>query len=214
MPDRDDGFSIADVSTVLLDDAKVRKLARRCPDDGELSARIVVYMATLLASWREGRRLTASESESWIEPTEERLADLREVALFDAQNRVINRAWERYFRPAWERREQARSAGRKGASRRWGGDSDPIATPSDPIADDYQPHGDRMPDRPTVSPTDKPSVSPSDLAPTVGPKKNGSIDREERIRQLREKAADPSVSEAIREISAQEADRLEAGYVN
>src|SRR5688500_18737060 len=108
MSNRDDGFPIADISTVLLDDAKVRKLARRCPEDGELSARLVIYMATLLASWREGRRLTASEAESWIEPSDERLADLREVALFDAQNRILARAWERYFRPAWERREQAR----------------------------------------------------------------------------------------------------------
>lgn len=175
MSSRDDGFSIADISTVLLDDAKVRKLARRCPDDGELAAHIVVYMATLLVSWREGHRVTASDAESWVEPTEERLVNLREVGLFDAQNRVTATAWEHYFKPAWERREQARANGRKGAARRWGGDGDPIATGS-------QPDSGSMPDRPTVLPTGSPSVLPTDTptsTPPGGSKKRASSKEEE-----------------------------------
>ena len=176
MSNRDDGFPIADISTVLLDDAKMRKLARRCPDDGSLAASIVVYMATLLGSWREGRRLSASEAESWVEPTDQRIADLREVGLFDAQSRIPSAAWERHFRPAWERREAARASGRKGAAKRWGGDSDPIATDSDPIGSGKGTDGVSMPDRPT----DQPSVSPSVLppaSPSNGSRKNGSSDR-------------------------------------
>jgi hypothetical protein len=190
MSNRDDGFPIADVSTVLLDDAKMRKLARLCSDDSALSSAIVVYMATLLGSWREGRRLTASEAESWIEPTDERTALLRSVDLFDAQNRVLNRAWERYFRPAWERRETARANGRKGAARRWGSDGDPIAPPSDGIAGASQVDSGSMPDKPTVLPSDlltgSPSVLPSS-SPSNGNKKNGSKepDAEREARRLR-----------------------------
>lgn len=168
MSNRDDGFPIADVSTTLLDDPKVRKLSKRYPDDGALAASICVFMATLLGSWREGRRLTASEAESWIEPTDERLADLRDVGLFDAKNRVNAKAWEAWFRPAWERREQARANGRKGAARRWGIDSDPIP-------DGSQPDGRSMPDKPTDRPPVSPSVSPS-INPASSPsgdKKNG-----------------------------------------
>lgn len=161
---RDDGFQTADISTVLLDDAKVRKLARRCPDDGELAAALVVYIATVLGSWREGRRLTASETESWVDPNPERMGHLQAVGLLDAAGRVPSPAWERHFRPAWERREGARAGGRKGAARRWGSDGDPMTDLLD--SDDTL-----MPDRPTVLPSVLPTDSEQSGARS--PRKNG-----------------------------------------
>lgn len=181
MSNRDDGFPIADISTVILDDAKMRKLAKRYPDDGTLAASIVVYMATLLGSWREGRRLTASEAESWVDPTDERLADLREVGLFDARNRVNAKAWEAWFRPAWERREAARANGRKGAARRWGSDSDPMPPPSNGMADGSQPDSGLMPDKPTVRPPYKPAFSPSVLPPASPPGDKKSAGQKTRV---------------------------------
>lgn len=217
---RDDGFSIADVSTVLLDDVKVRKLARRCPDDGELSTRIVIYMATLLVSWREGRRVTASDAESWVELSDDRLTDLREVGLFDAENRITAHAWVHYFKPAWERREQARANGRKGAARRWGWDGDPIATPSQPdsngVAGASQPDSGSMPDRPTVpsflptgSPSSRPPASPS------GDKKNGSKNQEteeERYARYLRLRDDPSQSADIRHAASKAVEQYEATH--
>ena len=116
--DRSAGFAIADIDSGLLEDPKVRKLARRLRADNDLGAALLVYIATMLGSWGEGRRLTAVEAESWVEPTPERVAQLQEVGLLDEAARIPAHAWARWFEPAFRRRDAMRVAGKKGADRR------------------------------------------------------------------------------------------------
>lgn len=117
MSDRDDGLSRADISTSALDDPKMRRLAQRLPDDGEYAAAVVVWMTTLLASWREGRRLSAGEAESWVAATPERLAALREVRLLDDEGRIPAHAWERHYGPAHQRVHRLRTLNPSGKSK-------------------------------------------------------------------------------------------------
>lgn len=113
---RDEGFAIADVSTALLDDGKVRHLWRLlAPDVSAMCEAMTVHEATLLASWREGRRVPAEQAAPiWLPVREEIVGRLVEVRLLDRSHRIPSGSWNGWFSPAFERREAKREGGRRG----------------------------------------------------------------------------------------------------
>lgn len=157
---RDEGFTIADISTVYLDDEKVRRLWRLLmPDVPAMCEAILVHEAAVLASWREGKRVTVDQAAPlWLPTRDEIVARLVEVGLLDSTRRVPARSWRSYFEPARVRRDARRVAGAaggkaSGAARRERSSNEPRTT----VRQKRTRPADR-PDRPSV-PSDKPSVS-------------------------------------------------------
>jgi hypothetical protein len=143
-----DGFRVADHDPRFLHDAKVRRLRREAPDDGEGAIRTLLYLALRDTSWHDGDRLQLEDADSPYEATPERTAALVSVGLIDGDRRIPAESWEGWFRPAWDRREKMRTAGREGNRKRWGRLSGP----------------DSGPDSPPVSPS---VPSDTDTAPSV-----------------------------------------------
>ena len=110
---RDDGFDVADMATGHLDDPKVKALWRElAPDQNRMSRALMLHFATLLASWRQGCRVTVDEAVPvWLEPDAELVAALVSTKMLD---RIPARSWKGWFGPAWDRREARREAGRRG----------------------------------------------------------------------------------------------------
>jgi hypothetical protein len=120
MPDeRDAGFRHADISTDLLADPKLMRLAKRIPDEAEYAATVLVYLAVVLASWKHARRVDAEEAEAIVTPNTERVAHLQAVSLLDDMGMVPERAWDRWMGPAMQRVEAKSAAGKAGAAARW-----------------------------------------------------------------------------------------------
>jgi hypothetical protein len=112
---RDDGFTVADVATGLLDDPKVRALWRELRDQGRMGHALALHMATLLASWRQGCRVRVDEAAPvWMECDAELIAALVKVRLLDRSGRLPSRSWDGWFGPAFARREVRRESGRLG----------------------------------------------------------------------------------------------------
>jgi hypothetical protein len=113
---REDGFDVADVATGHLDDPKVKALWRAlAPDQDRMSRALTLHLAVLLASWRQGCRVTVYEAVPvWLDPDAELVAALVTARLLDKSGRVPPRSWKGWFGPAWERREARRESGRKG----------------------------------------------------------------------------------------------------
>jgi hypothetical protein len=147
---RADGFSIADIDVGFLRDLKVRWLRQYIPDDA--AATTIVYIAVVLSSWEEGFRLSIAEADSPEDATPERIAALQTAELLDADGRIPLRAWESWFRPAWERRNEKRKGGIEGNRRRWHPDrlSD---TDSDTHSDSVSPSRPSVPSYPSVTPS-------------------------------------------------------------
>lgn len=107
---RDEGFETADVSVDLFDDDRVRKLARSVTVP-ELERAMIVYMAVLLASWREGRRVKPEDAAPLWLPSD-RLVNAPEllagVGLLDRQGRIPARTWAKWYDPVRERRSRNR----------------------------------------------------------------------------------------------------------
>ena len=112
---RDDGFEIADVSTALLDDPKVRDLWRQLGDECRMTHAITLYVATILASWRDGCRVPVADAVPvWLAPDGELVAALVRARLLDRHGKLPPRSWNGWFGPAYARREARRAAGRIG----------------------------------------------------------------------------------------------------
>lgn len=112
---RDAGFAIADVASGHLDDEKVRKLWRRLGSQAEMCEAVTLHLAVVLASWREGRRVTAAAATPlWLTASPESVAALVAVGLLDRTHRVPLRTWTEWFGAATARREARREAGRRG----------------------------------------------------------------------------------------------------
>jgi hypothetical protein len=113
---RDDGFEVADVAAGHLDDPKVKALWRALgPDQDRMSRALLLHLATLLASWRQGARVTVTEAVPvWLEPDAELVAALVDARLLDKSGRIPPRSWKGWFGPAWDRREKRRRAGALG----------------------------------------------------------------------------------------------------
>jgi len=149
---REDGFSRADIDATMLDDLKFRRLWKQLGHQGLMAEATAIYLATVLRSWHDAMPVEAEDAvPTWLNPTPETLAALVHVGLLDKDHRIPKRAFQAWFRPAWERRERWRQGGRVGAERRWGDQSgrqadrqagkaigEPIATPlaPRPVPDD------------------------------------------------------------------------------
>jgi hypothetical protein len=112
---RDDGFRIADVDSGYYDDEKVRRLWRALLDVPLMTEATTVHLTTVLASWREGRRVTAEEAAPlWLPVRAEVLAGLQTAGLLDRTGRVPVASWREWYEPALERKRARQEAGRKG----------------------------------------------------------------------------------------------------
>lgn len=159
-----DGFARADVDTSIYDDPKVRALARRLRDHVRTASAMTLYQATMLASWRAGRRLTIDESAPawWLDDPSDYLVDLQAVQLLDGEGRVPEHAFEAWAGRLIDRREAAADAGREGARRRWHPDE-----PPDPMGSDSGPDGGAMGPsmhQPASLPASRPARQPAGLA--------------------------------------------------
>lgn len=122
---RDDGFDVADVATGLFDDPKVKALWRAIGDQGRVSHALALHMATLLASWRQGNRVTVQEAAPlWLDPDPELVAALKKARLLDSAGRIPARSWRGWFEPASERRDLLRGRWSRANARRKGVKSD------------------------------------------------------------------------------------------
>lgn len=109
------GFPSANINVHLLEDPKVRRLWRRLGDPAAMATALTVHLAVVLASWREGDRVTVEEAvPDWLPLTAETTQALQSVGLLDRQLRIPRRSWEAWYVPAFDRREARREAGRMG----------------------------------------------------------------------------------------------------
>ena len=112
---RDDGFAIADLDTGYMDDAKVHDLWQRLRDPDKMSRALVLHSATVLASWRQGVRISAVQAAPlWLIVDADTLAALRAVRMLDRAGKLPKESWDRWVGPAMQRREVRREAGRTG----------------------------------------------------------------------------------------------------
>lgn len=153
------GFEVADTDTGLMSDPKVVALARSLRDTGQTFAALGVYEAVLLASWKQGERLTAEESlPGWaLDPVDDEIVALIETGLLDAEHRIPEAAWDKWFGTAFGRRQEKRdlaaAGGRATAAKTRGGT--PSTTPSG---------------APGITP---PSTAPGAVRPSVRPPRPG-----------------------------------------
>jgi len=161
------GFDRMDVSTSVADDHKFRVLARRHP---ELYAPAFAgYVGGLLATcWREGERLTLEESWppllAW-DPAA--VAALVEVGLVDAETRIPELAFEKWYGSAAERRRLGRERQLRADQKR--GHTRPVVSPGPPSSSDSQTDSTGSTDRPSVGTDASPAQVPT-LAPTLAPR--------------------------------------------
>ena len=112
---RGDGFAIADIASDYLDDEKVRRLWRRLGDVVTMCEALTLHQATVLASWRSGRRVTVDEAAPlWLPVSEVLVAELVAVGMIDRTRRVPARSWSSWYGPAEARRSARVEAGRLG----------------------------------------------------------------------------------------------------
>lgn len=108
---RDEGFAVADVSSSLLDDPKVKRLWRERlrPDAAAMDAAVVVHQATLLASWKLGERVPAEDAAPiWSEDVAVAIESLVAVGLLDRSHKIPVKSWRNWFGVAKARRDETR----------------------------------------------------------------------------------------------------------
>jgi hypothetical protein len=117
---RDAGrFRIADVDTGLIDDPKIRRLVRSFGDEAAAARAIVGYVATVLASWDHGDRVSLEDAApAWLTGLDDLGARLAEVGLLDAEGRIVDQAWSSWYSPAATRLEQTRERWRRANAKR------------------------------------------------------------------------------------------------
>jgi hypothetical protein len=109
---RTEGFDVMDVSTALLNDPKVKRLAREHPE--QLTTGFMAYVATMADSWRHGERVTVDDAwPTYLAFDEPAVAALKAVQLLDARGRVTTSGWRGYFESARDRREKTRERWRR-----------------------------------------------------------------------------------------------------
>lgn len=116
---RDDGFAVADLSTDLLDDPKVKALWRDLGDQGRMGHALTLYTATVLASWKAGARVPVTDAAPvWLVPDETLVSALTAAKLLDRTGRIPIKAWKSWFGPAADRREKLRTKWRRANEKR------------------------------------------------------------------------------------------------
>jgi hypothetical protein len=113
-----EGFQRGDLDTGLMDDPKVRALARRLRSTQATGAAVALYVAVIAASWREGRRLTLTEALPawWLDEAVEMADALTDVGLLDRDQQIPDHAWESWFGPARDRVADFRARASRGGS--------------------------------------------------------------------------------------------------
>lgn len=117
---RDAGFSRADIDTGLLADPKVGRLVRQLRDPQGVAAAMCIYTGLVLASWREGRRVTVDECLPawWIDDAAIVQGQLAAAGLVDMDGRIPEHAWTSWYEPANERREMTLERWRRANDRK------------------------------------------------------------------------------------------------
>lgn len=139
-----------------LDDPKMRALWQNLKDPERMARAVVLHAATVLASWRQGERVSVTQAAPlWLLVDDELVTALRAAKLIDRAGKVPAGSWSEWFGPAFDRRETRRESGRAG------GYAKAQRSPSDATATPQRTHGDALPVRPSVpsGPTDRPSVN-------------------------------------------------------
>jgi hypothetical protein len=151
---RDDGFTIADVDSSYFEDAKWREAWQTLRDPDQMAKAVCIHASTLLASWRQGERLTVRQSAPlWLLVDDALVALLQACGLLDDNARIPVASWDQWFGAAFTRREARRESGRIG------GKAPGKHRPSEPQATLDDRSTDAEPVRPSVPsvPTDRPS---------------------------------------------------------
>lgn len=116
---RDDGFTVMDVSTDIVNDPKVRKLFRVSPDHAP--AAFIAFIATLGESWKAGRRVRIDDSwPGYLDYDQGAVDALMTVGLVDRRGLLSLKAWEGWFGVAKTRRDVSRERWRRENERRRG----------------------------------------------------------------------------------------------
>ena len=155
---RDEGFPIADISTAMLDDPKIKTLARTLRDEATMSKAVVLYLAAVLASWGAGDRATAEDAAPlWLTPDADLLTKLEVVGLLTPDHRIPERTWKAWHGPAYDRRQSYKERGQLGGLRAHGARTreEAEALQQSPAIAQLQP-----PYTPTVLPTDRQANRP------------------------------------------------------
>lgn len=104
---RSDGFAVMDVSTSIVHDPKFRQLHRERPE--HVAAAFMAYMATLGESWKAGRRVSVTEAWPALLPFDaDVVASMIRVRLVERGGLPPRKAWDGWYRPAFERRVRSR----------------------------------------------------------------------------------------------------------
>lgn len=115
---RDDGFTVADMDTTFFADPKIRNLWRMLGDESRMARAVVLYLATVLESWRSGRRVLVTDSAPvWLPLDPELVEALKAAKLLDSSGRLPIRSWKSWHDPAQMRRDARRESGRLGGLR-------------------------------------------------------------------------------------------------
>jgi hypothetical protein len=160
---RDDGFPIADIDTGYFDDAKLKDLWQLLRDPARMALAVVLHKATVLASWRQGCRVTVAQAcPLWMTVDADIQEALVTVKLLDRAGRLPFASWNEWFLPAQNRRKIRREAGRLGGLASGRGRA---TSTTDGEASPKQPLTDAEPVRPTVPtvPTDRTEDARADL---------------------------------------------------
>lgn len=161
---RSDAFGHADIDVMLMADPKVNALAKRhCERDSVLAMTALgLYVATVLASWHQGRRLTLDEAEPgwWSEDLDRYAKVLMDADLLDDERRVPARSWASWYGEAQGRREDGRDRKARGAS--VGGRARADGAKRDPVTKQFLPAGEPAePAKASDSPASRPSAEPA-----------------------------------------------------
>lgn len=104
---RSDGFAVMDVSTSIVHDPKFRQLHRERPD--HVAPAFMAYVAVLGESWKAGRRVSVTEAWPAFLPFDpEVVASMVRVRLVERGGLPPRKAWDGWYRPAFERRVKSR----------------------------------------------------------------------------------------------------------
>lgn len=162
---RAEGFAHADIDTAILDDPKVRALVRATRNEALTARCLVGYVATVTASWARGERVTLQDAAPlWVTGLDLLSERLGSAGLLDAEGRIPAHAWDSWFGPARDRRQNGRDRWHRWNDRQKGGDSLTVS----------QPGADRVP-TPTASQSVIPTGSPvPSRESTIEPLRNGT----------------------------------------
>lgn len=159
---REEGFPIADVDSSYFEDGKMRDLWQRLRDPDLMARAVCIHAATLLASWRQGERLTVAQAcPLWLEPSEDVIPALKSSHLLDRSTRIPEASFVQWFGAAYARRagrrEIARAGGQASGHKRRTV-SEPSVNRQHTVSEPVRPS---IPSIPSV-PTDAPSVPGED----------------------------------------------------